>query len=142
MLLQPGSHGLRLFAGLLREVGCGIGRRRRRRTAYDLIQDPRSAQHRRSAVAIGSPQQHRALAQQAPAFFFIKRDFAQLLAVDAGDAIVASQPFIQERVVGGQEFQNTAVVRKDTADEGFRFRYEIMPQLVVKSGNNAGSGTT
>ena len=50
------------------------------------------------------------------------------------------QTFIQERVVGGQEFENTAVVGKDAADEGFRLRQKIMAQLIVEIGEQHGIG--
>ncbi len=142
VLLQPRPDRLRRLARLLRKVGCGVRRRRRRGRAQQLVQHPRSPQYRRRAVAIRSPQQHRALAQQARALFFGQRDLAELGADDAGDAVVASQLVIQERVVGGQEIHHAAVFQKDAADESFRFLREIVPQLFVEPGNNFGSGCT
>ena len=132
MLLQPRPHRLRRLAGLLRKVGRGVGRWRRRRRAQQLVEHPRSAQNRRRAVAIGSPQQHRALAQQAPALFFGQRDLAELAVRRRRERRSGEPAVIEERVVGGQQIHHAPVFQKDIADESFRFLREIMPQLFVE----------
>ena len=77
---------------------------------------------------------HRSLAQQAETRVLSECDPAELRAGDAGNTVVASQTVIQECIVGGQEFDNASVFREEAADEGFRFRRKIVPQLLVECG--------
>ncbi len=53
--------------------------------------------------------------------------------VTPGNTVMASQAFVQERVVGGQEIHHATVLQKDAADESFRLGRKITPQLIVES---------
>ena len=140
MLLEPRPYRLRLLACFLREIGGGIRRRRRRGRAQQLIEHPCSPQHRRRAVGVGSPHQHGGLAQQAEAFLIGEGDPAELRARDARDSVMPSQAFVQERVVGGEEIHDAAVLQEDAADESFRLGGKITPQLIVESREQHGVG--
>ncbi len=50
--------------------------------------------------------------------------------VNPGDTVVASQPLIQESIVGGQEIHHALVFQKDAAEEIFRFLREIVAAVV------------
>ena len=75
-----------------------------------------------------------ALSEQAAPRLVGQRHAAEVIAVDVGDAVVARQPFVDERVVGGQQFEQAAILPHDAADEQLRFAAERAPQIVVELG--------
>ena len=94
-----------------------VGRRRRRRRAEDVLENPRAAQHRRRAVGVRRGQQHAALAEQPPAIRIGQRHAAELLAAHVRNAVVQRQPLVHERVVRGQQVEHAAVLAHDALDE-------------------------
>src|SRR5207248_9404001 len=108
---------LRLLACFLIEVGCNVRRWWRGWRAHKLIEYPRSPQNGRRAVAVGSPQQDRALAQQAPPLFLGQRHLSELGADNSGNAVMARKPFVQERVVGSQQVHNASIFQQNAAQE-------------------------
>src|SRR6185312_10471432 len=100
--------------------------------------NPRAAKHRRGAVAVGSAEFDRGFAQQARAEFarVLPRecDLAEFRPDDTEDSVVAGEPVIEECVIGREEIENAAIVGEDAADEIFRLRGKIAPELVAESG--------
>ena len=109
MLLQPFSNRFRSFGGLFSQIASDIWRRRRRRRANDLVEHPRAAQHRRSAVAIRGPHQYRRLAQQAEAIRVRQGDFFKRGGVRSLNSVVTGQCVIDERLIGGQQIHDILV---------------------------------
>ena len=66
----------------------------------DVLEHPLAAQHRRRALGVRRHRQDAAVAQQPAARLVGDRHAAEVAAVDVGDAVVARQPLVDERVVG------------------------------------------
>src|SRR5687767_11459497 len=61
-----------------------------------------------------------------------KGDTPEVTAADAGNAVVAGQPFVEERVVGAQEVERGAVLADDALHEQLGLALEGLPQRVVE----------
>ena len=74
--------------------------------------------------------EHRPLRQQAAALVVIGKCHApEAAAVDAGDSVVAREPFVDESVIGVQQIVHAAILANRAADEHFRFRLERRSRL-------------
>ena len=131
---KPGADGLRLLARRRGQIGFHTGRGRRRRRSDKLLQHPGAAQHGRGAVAVGSAQQHRALAEQPTAGVVLEGHAAELRAADGIDTVVFRQAFVQERVVGAQQLLHVAVFQQDAAQEQVDLCLDVGAQLRVELG--------
>src|SRR5947208_16103876 len=78
--------------------------------------------------------QEAALRQYARPRLVLEVDAAKLRATHARNPVVASQPFVQERVPPREKFIDTAVRTNDRSEEQFRLLPQVEPHLVVESG--------
>ena len=84
-----------------------------------------AAQDRRRAVRVRSHRQDAALAQQAaPVPLWFKVHAAKPAPINIGDPIVASQPFVEERVIRRQQIEHAAIRAQDAVDEELAFPLE------------------
>ncbi len=122
----------RSHARLRFQSGVHSRRRRQNRQSKNIIEQPFPAQHRRRPVGIRSGHQNRALRQQPSALIVIRqRDAPELAAVNSGNAVLASQPLIHERVVGVQQIVHAAVFLNRARHEHLRLGHERVQQAVV-----------
>src|SRR5690349_3218325 len=99
MLLHPLAQGLaRDLRGLLVERR-HLGRWRRWRRAQQVFQHPLAALDRAGARRVRSDSEHAGVPQHSTALAGLKRHLAELVALDARDAIVPRQPLIDKRVI-------------------------------------------
>ena len=112
-----------------------VGRRTRRRRPEDRFQQPPPAQDGRGAVRVGGQRQQRSMAQQPAALLQVgQRHAPEPAPVDPGDAVVARQPLVQVRVVGGEQVQDAAVLVERAADERRRLLPEGLHEVLVELG--------
>jgi hypothetical protein len=117
-----------------------VWRRRRRRSAEDVFEQPLAAQDRRGAVGIGRDGQEAGMAEQPAALRVAERDAAEPAAGHVWHAIVARQPLVQERVVRGQELADRAIVANLTLEEELGLLAERLAQRLVEFGKQVGVG--
>ncbi len=79
-----------------------VGRRRRRRGAENVLQDPFAANDRGRPRRVRRQGQDAAVSEQSFPRIVGHRDAPELAAVDVRDSIVPGQPLVDERVVGAQ----------------------------------------
>ena len=112
-----------------------IGRRRRRRHAEDVLEDPFAAAHRRGARGVRRHRQNAALPEQAAALAVLRqRDAPEPIAVDVRNAVVPGEPLVEERVVGVEQVEHAAVFLDDALEEQLGLAAERLPQVVVEVG--------
>ena len=63
-----------------------------------------------------------------------ERHAAEVRSVNIGDAVVPGEPLVDERVVGGQQIDDVAILPHDAFEEQLRLAPEPLPQLVVPVG--------
>ena len=133
VLLHDLAHRAGLLAVLVLLEPFDVGRRRRRRRAEDVLENPGAAQHRRGAVGVGRGHQHAAFAEQPPAVgdrsSVTRRNWSPRT---FGNAVVQRQPLVDERVVGGQQVEHAAVLAQDAVDEQLDLAAERLAQAVVE----------
>ena len=101
-------------------AGVHVGRRRRHRRGEDVLEQPLAADGRRRAGRIRRHRQHARLAQQAPAVLVGERHAPEVAAVDAGNAVVPRELFVEERVVRRQQIDDAAVRLQLIVEEQLR----------------------
>ena len=133
---QTLAYGRGRRAGLdLREVGVHAGWRRRDRQTKNVVQQPFAAQHRGRPIRVRRGREQRSLAEQPAALVEVrKRHATEAAAVDAGNAVMPRQPFVDKRVVGVEEFHDAAILADRAADKQFRFPLEGLQQVEVVVG--------
>src|SRR5262249_38838010 len=62
----------------------------------------------------------------------VQRNPAEVTATDVRNAIVLSQPFINERVVRIEQIDNAAILANDAFEEHFGFPPEPLPKIVIE----------
>ena len=77
-----------------------VGRRRGRRRAEQVVENPLAADDGRGPAGVRRDKQNRALAEQTFARVVGHGDATELAAVDVRHAVVPGQPLVDERVVG------------------------------------------
>ena len=118
VLLHPLAHRARLVAASLlpraaaRSAGGGGGGVPRRFSRTHL---PRSTGEVRSACDVTV--RMLPLPSRPRRASSVQRDAAEVAAVDVGDAVVPRQPLVDERVVGGQQVEDAAVLAHDAVEE-------------------------
>ena len=117
-----------------------VGRRRRRRRAQQVLENPLAALHHRGPVGVRRHRQDAALPQQPAAVGIGQRHPAELRAVDIRDAVVLGQALIEEGVVGVQQFQHAAVFAQDALEEQLGLLPERLAQALVEFGEDVGIG--
>ena len=73
-----------------------------------------------------------ALAQQTPPPGIVERHAPELRAQHRGDAVVPREPLVQERVVGGEQVADVAILEQHARHEGLDLDGHVLPQLVVE----------
>ena len=63
-----------------------------------------------------------------------QRHAAELRTVDVGNAVVLRQPLVDERVVGGQQVEDAAILLDDAGEEQLDLALERAAQVVVEVG--------
>src|SRR5690606_25789334 len=98
-----------------------VRRRRWGRRAEQVLEDPLAADDRRGAVGIRSDRQYAAVAEE-PATRVVGRQphAPEVRTLDVRDAVVARDALVQERVIGAQQIERTAVLAHDAAEEKLR----------------------
>src|SRR5207249_1784725 len=69
-----------------------------------------------------------------------KGNAPEVAAVDIRNAVVTRQPFVDERVVGGEQLENVVVLPHLTVEEQFGFPPERFAQTVVEPREQLGIG--
>src|SRR5436190_13564053 len=102
--LLPQRQGLSGFGARVQRRH-GERRRGRRLRAENVFKNPLPALDERGAIRLSGYGEDRAFAEQtAPRVeFTTERDAAELASVDVRDSVVFREPFIDERVIGGQQ---------------------------------------
>ena len=80
------------------------------------------------------------LAEQTAAAVVGQRHAAEVVAVDIRDAVVPRQPLVEERVVGGEQVDDAAVVADLAVDEELGLALHGVAQIVVEIGKGLGIG--
>ena len=132
------AHGLRLARLLVERRH--VGRRLRRRRTQNVRQHVLAAHHRRGPVVLRVQRQDAAVAEQSPALLVRDRDAAELSAVDVRQAVVARQPFVDERVVRAQQVDTLLSSRTTLSKSSSVSRCSAWRRLSSKSGNTSSSG--
>src|SRR4030095_9398951 len=118
------------------DIGLQFGyvrRRRWRRGAEKVLENPFAAHDRRGSVRLRGDGQYAALSEQAAAnVVLVERDPPEVNALDVWNPVVAREPFIQERVVRCEKLQSSAVFVHDRVEEEFCFTLERLTQVVVE----------
>src|SRR5690606_34192529 len=109
-----------------------VGRRRRWRGAQDVVQDPLPPQYGRGTPRAGGDGEDGALAQDAAPLFGVgKGDLPEPTPVDAGNAVVPSQTFVQVRVIRLQQLEHAGVLPDAVRYEQLRLLAEPLEQTLV-----------
>ena len=132
MLFEPCAQRLRFFAFGSGQIGVDVGRWRRRWRPHEFVQHPGAAQHRRRAVAVGSPEQDRALAEQTPSLGILQFHAPELRTENVGDAVMPRQPFVQERVVRRQQFVHASILKQNARNERFDLDGDVLAQRIIE----------
>ena len=90
-------------------------RRRGRRRAQQLVENPLASQDGRRARGVGRNAEDRCLRDDAAALFAIELDALERLAVNAADAVIARQRPIQKGEAAVDEVENAAILTKHSA---------------------------
>ena len=73
------------------------------------------------------------MSQQAAAVAIGRQaDSAKPTAVDMWNSVVMRQPFIQERIIGLQQIDRTAIFAENALDKQFRFAFCALSQVVIE----------
>ena len=110
-----------------------VRRRRRRRDAEQVLENPLAADDRRRAIGIRRHREDAALPEQTAAHAVrTELDAPEPAPLHVGDAVVARQPFVDERVVGAQQVERAAILAHDALEEQLGLAAERLTQRVVE----------
>ncbi len=138
VLLHPFAHGERLLAvGVVREWR-HVRRRRGRRRADQVFEDPLATHDRRRAVGVRSHHENTAFSEKPLSSIVGERHPPELTAVHIRDAVVSGQTLVDERVVGGQQIDHVTVFAHDAVEEQLGLAQERLSQVVVEVGKRLG----
>ena len=134
VLFHPLAQRVRLAVVLVFLERRHVGRRRQRRRAEQVVQDPFAAHHRRGSIGVRGDHEDAALPEQTLPRFVGHGHAAKLAAVHVRDPVVLRDAFVHERVVGGHQVEHVAVLAHDAAEEQLRLVLQTLPQVVVEIG--------
>ena len=77
-------------------------------------------------------EQNRALPEQTLARVIGNGDAAEPAAVDVRHAVMARQPFVDERVVAAEQVEGAALLAEDALEEQLRLALKRLAQVVVE----------
>ena len=97
-----------------------VGRRRGRRRAQDVLEQPDAADHGRGVDAVGRHGQHARLAEQAAAAAVAQADLLEAAAPGRRQPVVPRQRLVDEREVGIEEVRDAQVVVEQVPREEAR----------------------
>jgi len=120
------------LAVLVRHELRHVGRRRWRRRSQQVLEHPLAAKNDRRAIGIRRHGQDAALAEQAAPVRIAQRHAAELRSIDTRDAVVLCEALVDERMVGRQQVEQTAIFADDAADEELRFFHEGRAKRLVE----------
>ncbi len=95
VLLHPLAERPTGIGGTILPQRRDLGRRRGRRRAEDLLQDPATALHRRSPIRVRGHGQDAGLGQEPAPRLACQADPTELLARDPRQSVMARQPLVQ-----------------------------------------------
>ncbi len=127
-----GRHGLAVFRlrGVLKRRH--IGGRGRRRRAQQHLHHPLAAQDGRRAVGERRLHQHTALPQHAAPRVVRVRHSPELVARHAGDAVVAREALVHERVVGAVQIERACIATHQVIKERDGFSAHRIRDTIIK----------
>ena len=94
-----------------------VGRRRWRRRAEEVFQNPFAALHRRGARGVRRERENAALREQTAARRALQRDAHELVARDARDAVVLGEPLVEVGEIRVDEGRDAAILADDGVHE-------------------------
>ena len=124
---EPRAHRARGFAFDVLDERLDVRRRRLRRRAEHVLEQPCAAQHRRRAVRVRRREQHAALAEQAQAVLVGELDAAEALAANVVDAVVARERLVR-RTCGSPSSRSSTLrsARKMLSTNSVRLGDEVL----------------
>src|SRR6185503_3095727 len=128
--LLPNRHRLGVGATLIQQRD--VGWWRRRRCTEDVVEQPAAAQHRRRAVWVRRDGQDAALTEQSTPNAVGEGDAPEVAAIHVRDPVVASEPLVHERVVGGDQIHDAAILAQLRSNEQSRFLAERVAEVLVE----------
>src|SRR5262249_19218622 len=103
------------------------------RRSKDVFQNPSSARHRRRSSSDRTNRQKTALAQYATARTrCVQSHTTEVTTMDVRNAIVLSKPFVDKRVIGIEQIDDTAILTNNALEEHLGFPPERLPEIVVE----------
>src|SRR5206468_10266063 len=72
--------------------------------------------------------------QSTPHAVAAERDAPEMAAVDVWHAVVAREPLVQERVIGGQQLERAAILPHDALEKQLRLALKRSAQRVIEIG--------
>src|SRR5438477_6439621 len=132
MLFEPRANRGRLRAFAILFERWHVRRRRWRRRAEEVLEQPLSANHRRCAVPIGTHRQDAPLTKKTEPSLVGQPDAPEMVAVHIRNPVVPRELLVQERVVRGQELADAVILPHLAVEEKLRFLLHRLPQVVVE----------
>ena len=119
-----------VVVGQFRDIRRWIGRR----GGEQVFEDPLAALHGAGAGGVRGDREDARLTEQAAPLPALERDLPKLAPLHVGQAVVAGEPFVDERVVGFEKFEHAAIVADDVGEKLLRFPAKRLSELVVEAG--------
>src|SRR4029077_8084560 len=94
-----------------------VGRRWRRRGIEQILEDPFPPFDGRSARRVRRDREHAGMTQKAPPLAGCERHALKLFSLNPLDAVMLRQPFVDEREIRIQKFENAAVLADDAIEK-------------------------
>src|SRR5262249_62013872 len=123
---------LRLLAFFVFFEPFHIGRGRRWRRSHDVFKHECTTKDRSGAIRIRGDHEDAALAEQSKAVRIIQRYTTEPFAPYVRNAVMQSQPLIEERVVRCEQIDGAAVFANHAVHEQFHLTLEGFAEVVVE----------
>ena len=130
MLLQPHPHR-NIHPRTLVLQPRYIGRRRRRRSPQEILQNPLTPNHRRRPRRIRSQRQNRTVRQQAATRRALKRDALKPKPIHPRNPVIPGQRTIQIRELPVNQLQQIPILAEHLTHEHLRLTPHVPQQLVI-----------
>ena len=109
-------------------------RRRGRRHAEEVVEDPLASLDRRGPRRVGRDREHAGVGQDAASRGAGQGDPAEPVADDARDAVVPGQPLVDEGVIGVEELEHAPVLAEDRLAEPLGLLEHGLAERLVEVG--------
>ena len=140
VLGQPLAHRQRLLVLHVFHQRRHVAGRRRRRHAEQHFHHVFTAQHRRRPVGKRGERQDAGVAEQPDAIRIGDGDAPERAALYVGDAVMPRQHLVDERVVGGQQVDDAAVLAHDAVEEQLGLARHRLAEIAAVFREQAGVG--